>query len=147
MLLTFLQENMLPILKNEDAESVKTMLVYFLGVLTILLVTIVRYLVKQNIERFKEKDNLIANKILIIAEKERLISEIQLKLDTEILYSKEMATSTTRVLMDNTAALKTAIKSLEALGVDVSTVKAVLVENNNIVKDMKDHQMNLLKRH
>ena len=128
-----------PLIKLEDAESVKSILVYFLALLTFLLAVVITYLVKQNNNRFKEKDALIASQEITILEKNSTIVEIQGRLDREVEFTKKIASSTSQVITDNTIGLKVIIKSFEKLGLDVPSIKNVVEKNHDIVKDLKDN--------
>lgn len=141
MILTLIQESPIKLPSPADAENVKSILVYFVGLLITLLIIVVPFAILQINKRMKDKDNLISLKDSLIEEKEKDVIAIQLKLDKEIEYSKNIGTSTTGVLKDNTAVLKTAIKSLDEVGGNVNDAKVTVKENNSIVKDIKQHQL------
>lgn len=141
LLMTTLLQLDIPVPTSNDTKDVMSILTYFLGLLLIILVIVITYLVKQNGKRFEEKDQSIKDRDVIIKEKKEQIVDIQLRLDKEIEYMKNLASMTTGVVSDSTNALKTTIKELEKLGIDVPDIKNIVKSNNDVVNDIKS-QMN-----
>ena len=123
------------ILKPENVKDVESILVYFVTLLLAVIVIVIPFAITQINKRFREKDSIISTT-------RASATNLQLKLDSEIEYNKNLGVSTTGVLKDNTAVLRTAIKSLEDVGVNVTDAKAIVKDNNSIVKDIKTHQQN-----
>ena len=123
------------VLKPEDVKDVESILVYFVTLLLAVIVIVIPFAITQINKRFREKDSIISTT-------RASATNLQLKLDSEIEYNKNLGVSTTGVLKDNTAVLRTAIKSLEDVGVNVTDAKAIVKDNNSIVKDIKTHQQN-----
>lgn len=131
MLLLIQIDKLLP--TEKDAESVKTILIYFLGLLLVLIYFGGKYLIKQNNQRFTDKDN-------IIDEKEKTITSLQSKLDEEQKYSKEQGNNFIKVATDNNHFLKNVNDSLEKVNVNLAQdISPIVNSNNREIIEVKKH--------
>jgi len=120
-------EKLLP--TEKDAESVKSILIYFLALLLGLIFFGGRYLIKQNNQRFTDKD-------AIITEKENTNVALQLKYDAELKYSKEQDKANVKLLTDTGNILESSVKKLE-------NNSDILRDNSEVLRNIKDLQMEI----
>lgn len=115
-----------------DTKDVESILLYFIGLLFTILIILFPFAILQINKRFTEKNE-------IIAALRKSVSDLQLKLDKELEYTKSLSGSTSQVLADNTNVLKSIVKSSDKLGTEVPQIKMVVDSNNEIAKEIKSH--------
>lgn len=129
----------IPIITAQDAESAQSMLVYLVGVLTLIIIITARYLYNINNNRIEEKVKLIESK-------NEEIKDLQNRLEKEIEYVRDLGNRTLTVVKDSTTVLNAVAKEFDKIGSDVPEIKRVVktsdVKLNDLSSMISDHIIN-----
>lgn len=123
----------IPLPGEDDTKDVKSILTYLVVALILGCGFVIRYLILQNTQRFKDKD-------AVIASKDNEILELKKDLKEEVEYSKSQGISTVKMISDNNSVLRTLNKSFETLDIDIGNhIKPIVKNNNDLAKEIKAH--------